>query len=179
MSNGENMSGFENEQFNRHRMTLAALICAILAGCATSPPVLERVGPGPPKIGGAIGNGWLIVYSATRTVPDGGGTFSYPHTGYRIYTDSGKFWKYVHNRMEETDRTPTTVVIPAGDYKVHALSDFGPVVVPVRISPGRATEVKLDFAGTKPGRRSNDVSLVWTPKELSTDPYAVGWRAEQ
>ena len=174
------MSAFKSQGvFNRARVILAGAIFAMLAGCATSPPVMERVGPGPPKTGGAIGDGWLVVYSATRAVPAGGGAFSYPHTAYRIYTESGKFWKYIHNRVEDRDPAPTVVLVPAGDYTVHALSDFGPVIVPVRISPGRATEVKLDFAGTKPSRSTNDLAFVWTPKELSDAPYAVGWRAQQ
>jgi len=172
------MGAFEGQElFKNLRVILAGTIFAVLAGCATSPPVLSRVGPGPPKTGGAVGNGWLVVYSATRAVPNGGGAFSYPHTAYRVYTESGKFWKYVHNRVEDTDPAPTVVSVPAGDYSVHALSDFGPVVVPVRINPGRATEVKLAFAGTKPGRGTNDLSFVWTPIELSKTPYAVGWRA--
>jgi len=67
---------------------VAGTIVCMLAGCATTPQVLDRVGPAPPKVGSSIGEGSLVVYTATETHPDGDSTYYYPHTSYEIGRES-------------------------------------------------------------------------------------------
>src|SRR2546425_645646 len=128
-------------------LILGAAIVAMAAGCSTTPQVLDRVGSAPPTAGSSVGEGRLVVYTATETHPDGDSTFYYPHTSYHIYTPDGKRFKWVENHIGLNDESPMLVTLPAGDFNVHALSDFGPVIVPVLIKPGRTTEVNLDSAG--------------------------------
>ena len=159
-------------------LTLGAVVVSMLAGCSTTPQVLDRVGPAPPKEGGSISEGCLVVSSATETHPDGDGTYYYPHTSYHIYTPCGKRFKWVENHIGLNDESPTQVTIPAGDYDVHALSDFGSVIVPVLIAAGKTTEVTLDTSGANRSRDTNDISVVWQPKGPSKAYYKVGWRAK-
>jgi hypothetical protein len=157
---------------------LGATIVAMVAGCSTTPQVLDRVGPAPPKIGSSVGEGSIVVHTATETHPDGDSTYYYPHTSYDIYTPGGKRFKWVENHIGLNDESPTLVTIPAGEYNVHALSDFGPVIVPVLIKPFKTTEVNLDSATARMSRNTNDTSVVWIPKGPSRAYYVVGARAE-
>lgn len=158
---------------------LGAAITAMAAGCSTTLPVLDRVGPPPPKIGSAAGEGSLVVYTATETHPDGDSTFYYPHSGYAIYTPDGKRFKWVENHVSLNDESPTLTTLPAGNYDVHAQSDFGPVIVPVLIKPFKTTKVNLESATARKSRNTNDTSVVWIPKGRSRAYYEVGPRAEQ
>lgn len=148
------------------------------AVCSTTPQFLDRVGPAPPKVGSSVGEGHLVVHTANDTHPDGDNTYYYPHTSYDIYTPDGKRFKWVENHIGMNDESPTLVTIPAGDYKVHALSDFGPVIVPVLIKPFKTTEVNLDSATARMSRNTNDTSVVWISNGRSRACYEVGWRAE-
>lgn len=157
---------------------LGAAIAAVVSGCSTTVPVLDRVGPAPPKVGGTVSEGRLVVYTATETHPDGDSTFYYPHTSYTINTPEGKCFKWVENHIGMNDESPTLVTISAGEYNVHALSDFGPVIVPVLIKPFKTTEVNLDSATARKSRNTNDTSVVWIPNGPSRAYYKVGARAE-
>ena len=66
------------------------------------------------------------------------------------YTRDGKRFKSVENHVGWNDQSPMLVTIPAGNYDVHALSDFGPVIAPVLIRPGKTTSVNLDSATARP-----------------------------
>jgi len=149
----------------------------IVVGCSTTVPVLDRVGPAPAKVCSAVSEGRLVVYTATETHPDGDSTFYYPHTSYDIYTPDGKHFKWVENHVGSNDESPTLVTIPAGNYDVHAQSDFGPVIVPVVINPLNTTEVNLDSATARMSRTTNDTSVVWIPTGRSRAYYEVGPRA--
>ncbi len=156
---------------------LGVSIAAIVAGCSTAVPVLDRVGPAPSNVGGTVSEGRLLVYTATETHPDGDTTFSYPHSSYTIYTSEGKRFKWVENHLGFNDELPTPVTLPAGNYDVHAQSDFGPVIVPVLIKPLKTTEVNLDSATARMRRNTNDTSVVWIPTGRSRAYYEVGPRA--
>lgn len=161
-------------------LILAAAMIALLAGCSTAPQVTGRVGPAPAKVGisNPVAKGWLVVATATVTHADGDNTYYYPHTSYGIYTPDGKRFKWVENHIGLDDESPTPVSLPAGNYDVHADSDFGPVIVPVVIAAGKTTEVKLDTAGEKGSRNTNDTSVVWLPKGKARAYYPIGWRAD-
>ena len=163
----------------RINLILGAAIVAMVAGCSTTPQVLDRVGPAPPKISSSVGEGRLVVHTATETHPDGDITYYYPYTSYDIYTPDGKRFKWVENHIGLNDESPTLVTIPAGDYNVHALSDFGPVIVPILIKAGKTTEANLDSATARMSRNTNDTSVVWIPKGRSRAYYEVGWRSPQ
>lgn len=157
-----------------------ATAVSLLAGCSTAPMVSGRVGPVPAGNAGAnlASEGSLIVRSETLTIEDGDNSFYHPHTGYRIYTESGKFWKRILNHTGDTDEMAKVVRLPSGNYNVHADSDFGAVVVPVEIVAGRTTVVNLDTAGEHYSPNTNNTSLVWLPTGSSTAYYPIGWRAE-
>lgn len=159
-------------------LILGAAITAMLAGCSTTVPVLDRVGPPPPTTG-AVSEGRLVVYTATETHPDGDSTYYYPHSSYTIYTPDQKCFKWVENHVGLNDQSPMLVTLPAGNYDVHAESDFGPVIVPILIKPFNTTEVNLESITAKKSRNTNDTSVVWIPTGRSRMYYAVGTRAEQ
>jgi len=87
--------------------------------------------------------------------------------------------KSVENHVGWNDQSPMLVTIPAGNYDVHALSDFGPVIAPVLIRPGKTTSVNLDSATARMRRNTNDAAVVWIPTGRSRAYYEVGWRVEQ
>jgi hypothetical protein len=152
---------------------------AVLAagvGCSTPPQILDRVGPLNPEVSGATGEGRLEVATITQTHNESSIDY-YPHTSYRIYSDSGKFVQYVPNNSGHMDESPEVVTLWAGRYQVHALSDFGPVVVPVVINPGQTTQVNLQSATAKMSRNRGDKSVVWMPNGPSSAYYQVGFRA--
>lgn len=157
-----------------------ATAVSLLAGCSTTPMVSGRVGPAPGRNAGAnlAGEGSLIVNSATLTIEDGDNSFYHPHTGYRIYTEPGKFWKSVLNHVNNTDEMAEEVELPSGNYAVHANSDFGAVVVPVEIVAGQTTVVNLDTAGEHYSPNTNNMSVVWLPTGPSSAYYPIGLRAE-
>jgi hypothetical protein len=109
----------------------------------------------------------------------GGETEYYTHTSYRIYSDSGKFFKYVSNSDGDMDESPMLVTIPAGKYDIHAQSDFGPVIVPILIHPGETTMVNLISAEAKKSRTTNDASVVWMPTGHAPFYYQVGPRSQE
>lgn len=159
-------------------LIFGTIIIAMATGCSTTVPVLDRVGPAQPKVGSSVAEGRLVVHTATETHSDGDNTYYYPHTSYTIYTTDGKRFKWVENHVGSHDESPMLVTIPAGNYDVHAQSDFGPVIVPVLIKSFKTTEVNLDSATARKSRDTNDTSVVWIPTGRSRAYYAVGARAE-
>lgn len=122
-----------------------------LGGCADENlTVLPPVGPEQLERSYA---GYLSVYSATEEFNDGG-TMYYPHSDYRLYTNDKHFIKMIHNSISGNDESPQRVILPSGQYIVHALSEIdGPVEVPVTIATGRTTIVHLESS-----RRGVDLS---------------------
>ncbi len=102
---------------------------------------------GPPDHGTRLGEGYLMVYSATDEVSDGELPFN-PHSSYLIYAPDGKLFKSVENHMSRSDEIPDIVRLPAGSYIVEARSaNNGYVRVRVVIKPRRQTILDLDSTG--------------------------------
>ncbi len=151
-------------------MLVAAVSIPLLAGCSSTPIKLAPVGPPPSATN--VPSGWLKVFSATRTVPDGDSTYDYPHTGYRIYTESGKLLEYVPNHIDATDESATLLRIPAGRYNVLARSEpYNMVMVPIVIQAGETTEVHLGAHWKAPANAPTN-EFVYFP-----DGRPVGWKS--
>lgn len=152
---------------------LAVAIVLMLVGCASTPIVLNPVGPPPPGASAAPHQGYLRVYTTTQEHKDGEDTY-HPHTGYDIYTASGFRWKYVRNRIDDTDESPMVVVLPTGNYKIVGRADgYGRITVPVVIKGGMLTEVNLEGWPRKKTPVTDEAEVVRLP-----NGYVVGWRAE-
>ena len=124
-----------------------------------------------------MSDGSLIVRTETETYEVGDNTYYHPHTGYRIYSEDKETSKYIPNNTGKTDETATRVRIQEGNYDIHAWSDFGPVIVPVKIVAGKTTEVNLDTLGVKGSPNPDDTSAVWLPEGKASAYYKIGWLA--
>jgi hypothetical protein len=144
----------------------------ILSSCATAPPlVLQTIGPDP-QFGSRGKEGALQVFTATQTVPVGGMDY-YPHTGYRIYTPEGKFFRYVRNNAGVTDQSPTAVKLPVGNYYLTAMSEgFGVVKVPFQVKGSQMTFIVLDNSRLQDLAGAKDDQVVRMPNNR-----VAGWRA--
>jgi hypothetical protein len=149
---------------------IGAVIIPLLAGCTSTPVVLNSVGPEPINPEALLPKGYLQVFSDTDTIRDGDGPLYYPHTGYSIHDESGKVVQFVPNHIGDTDESPSMASIPAGNYQVVAeSSSYGRVTVPVEIQEGRTTVVHLDRDWT-PSSNTSTNDLVYLP-----DREAIGW----
>jgi hypothetical protein len=154
---------------------VGAAIIPLLCGCASTPVVLDPVGPAPAKPVPASSTtyaptGWLKVLTATRTREIGAESYYYTHTGYRICTGPGQTWKYVANHEGDMDQSAALVKIPAGNYLVVAKSEsYGVVTVPVLVQAGKLTVVHLESHWKAPAHLSTS-KVVCLP---NGDP--VGW----
>jgi hypothetical protein len=91
-----------------------------------------------------VSKGYLIVYSATDRVDDGGVPY-YPHGSYTIYTLDGKLVKTVANHVSDSDETPDLVSLPVGPYLIEAQSEQeGILRVHVLIRAGALTALNLE-----------------------------------
>jgi hypothetical protein len=116
--------------------------------------------------------GFLQIFTATETRPDGDSTYAYPHTGYTIYDQNGKTVKYIPNHLGRMDEVPTVVSIPAGQYKIRADAEhYDRVTFPVEIMPGRTSVVHLEKDSKRPETPLQDSQLIRLP-----DGQVVGWR---
>lgn len=153
---------------------LAAAAASLLAGCSTTPIVLDPVGPPPLGAIAPLHEGYLKVFTATETHPDGDNTCYYPHTGYQIYGPDGKRFKWVENHVGSNDESPMVVALPEGNFKVKAQAEgFGWLTVPIVIKWRALTEVNLETSGRKRAAVTNEGAVVQLP-----NGYVVGWRAE-
>jgi hypothetical protein len=163
---------------------IAAISIPLLAGCSSAPIKLDPVGPAPsspndslmvvtaePAPSSAyIQSGWLKVFTATKSVPNGQ-TYSYPHTGYRIYTESGKLLEFVPNHVDPMDESATLLKISTGKYEISARSEpYNMVIVPVVIQAGKTTEVHLGAHWQAPSNVPTN-EIVYFP-----DGRPVGWK---
>jgi hypothetical protein len=116
--------------------------------------------------------GYLQVFTATETRPDGDSTFAYPHTGYTISDQDGKIVKYIRNHIGRMDGVPTVISIPAGQYRIQADAEhYGRVTFPVEIMPGHTRVVHLEEDLKHPETASQEFQLVRSPSG-----QIVGWR---
>jgi hypothetical protein len=157
-------------------LLISVSIMLLLSSCALTPIAVDPVGPAPtgskPVALNWTGQGWLRVYTATDIVPDGKTAFFYPHTGYEVYTESGKLLEYVPNHVEATDESATLLQIHAGRYRVLAQSErYNAVSVPVVIQPGKITEVHLGCHWLAPSNASTN-EIAYLP-----DGRPIGWKS--
>jgi len=132
----------------RHIALVASLIPVLLAGCVSNPTSLATVGPDTRGRLQAGPDGYLQVYTATETVEVDFKTDFHPHMGYSINDPTGKSSKFVANHTSDLDESPDKVELPPGNYTIVAESTWqGLVSVPVVISKGRTTVVRLDDNG--------------------------------
>jgi hypothetical protein len=149
---------------------IATIGIPLLAGCSSTPIKLDPVGPAPSSA--YVPNGWLKVFSATKSVPNGDDTYYYPHQGYRIYTGSGKLLEFVPNHIDNMDESATLLKIPAGKYEVLARSEpYNMIIVPVVIQAGKTTEVHLGAHWKAPSNAPTN-EIVYFP-----DGRPVGWKS--
>jgi hypothetical protein len=123
---------------------IACNLALLTTGAFAQPTVLNAVGPETDTLQASDFVGTLTVYSATVQRATGSTTYVYPHTSYEVYRNGHPF-RHVINRQSLDLETPTSVVLPKGNYVVVAQSDTqGMVNVPVRIETGRKTVLHLD-----------------------------------
>jgi hypothetical protein len=152
---------------------IGAAIIPLLAGCASTPVALDSIGPAPAKPSGEyVPTGWLRVYTATDAHEIGDNTYYYTHTGYRIYSEDGRLWKYIPNHTGDMDESVANVQIPEGNYRISAQSEaYNFVSVPVIIRADKTTDIHLETTWKAPaGTPTNE--LVYLP-----DGYPVGWKS--
>jgi hypothetical protein len=97
----------------------------------------------------------------------------YQHSGYVIYNEQGKRFKYVGNTTGKWEETPQTVSLRAGRYAVKARAEgygYGVVNVPVVIEPGKTTVVHLEHGWNPPPGSGTEIVS-------ASSGYAVGWRS--
>jgi hypothetical protein len=136
-----------NAAKNLSSLVLAAAI-AVLAGCASQPPVVvnDTVGPdlAKPRINLSQGRGQLVVYSALE-VPNAVSSDFPAHASYDIYDVDGGFVRHVDNRSGPFYQTPATVALAPGKYLVKApATNHGRISVTVVIKEGETTTLDLD-----------------------------------
>jgi hypothetical protein len=119
---------------------------ALLSACANqgTPVAVQAVGPAPREEAAGSREGFLVVYSAWGIVNENKAPVDH-HSRYTIMSDDGKMSHVVINHIDRFDEGPIRVPLPAGPYKVSALSAHsGRVIVPVIIAPRQTTYVYLD-----------------------------------
>lgn len=115
--------------------------------------------------------GFLQVFSATETRPDGDSTYAYPHTAYTISDRDGKSFKYVRNHIGRMDGVPTVVTVPVGQYRIKAQTeDYGDVTFTIEVRPGRVDVVHLERDLKHPGARHDEAQLI-----RLANGQIVGW----
>lgn len=141
------------------RIFLSFVLASLLASCAS-----DKMATGGKS--GAAPVGYLEIFTATKTVPDGDSTYDYPHTGYTIYDEHGRFVQYVPNHAGRMDAVPSRVSVPAGNYRIKATSErHGLVTFPIEIAAGQSRVIHLEGADLKGDRL----------QVRSIDGKAVGW----
>lgn len=123
-------------------------VMAVLAGCASQPPIAVNGTVGPdlakPRINLSQGRGQLVVYSALETADVVSSDFP-THASYDIYDSDGNFVLHVDNRSGSFYQTPATVALAPGKYLVKApATNHGRVSVNVAIKEGETTTLDLD-----------------------------------
>ena len=155
----------------RTNIFLISGIMTVLAGCASTPVVLQPVGPCSARHEASDPNGHLQVYSEKEGQSEGDDSAWYQHSAYVIYDSQGKRVKYVGNTIGKFDETPQTVTLPVGRYIVKARAEgfrYLAIIVPVVIEPGKTTSVHLE-SGWNPPAGSEIIR--------ASSGYAVGWLA--
>jgi hypothetical protein len=146
----------------------AVLLVSLLVSCASNHSS-QRVAEAAREE--ARPTGYLQVFTATETRPDGDSTFAYPHTGYTLYDQNGKMVKYIRNHVGRMDGVPTMISVPAGRYRIKAETEgYGDVTFPIEIKPGRVDVVHLERGSEHAHAHHGESEPVRLP-----DGQVVGW----
>ena len=156
-----------------------AMICSVLAGCATTNNqfVLDPIGPAPSASPASGTRGELVVFTAFDPLPDlNRSPYRRRFTDYRIFSADGvHLVQVVNNNRETLLNSPPVIELAAGSYRVMARANgYGTMTVPVVIQPGRVTTVHLEGSVWWP--RSSTI-FASNPVRLPKGEIA-GWRAE-
>jgi hypothetical protein len=172
----------------------AAVLMAVLAGCATTTKITvnEPVGPCSTGQTGTPSTSALRVFSARERAPldlnrevfcdtDMGrdnSRFEQAHSNYAIYAADGSLVKKVHNARGIYDENPAVVNLPPGHYTIRAEAELSygeivPVEVPVVIRSDKTATVHLEPDWQPSGQVADLAALV-----RASDGRIVGCRAE-
>lgn len=140
----------------RWRVVLFVVTAMWAGSTVRGDTVLAPVGPAAAE--GPRHWGKLIVYSAVApSEPSAAGSVfdweetRFPHTDYTIYRPDGTLYRKVINSFGPHDERAKDVILPSGKYNVRAKSQKeGWVIVPVTISDGKLTVVKLTDSSDAP-----------------------------
>ena len=158
----------------KFRIYCLIMACSILvSGCAfdTQPVALAPVGPHPMPEDAGPGKGSLLVYSAWGALDN---RYYRSHSDYKIFATDGKLVRRVFNTICFDDYDPVEIQLPAGEYRILAMSQSaGRVLVPVRIAAGLTTSVYLDGYDYLRSSSIGSNHVVKLP-----DGQVVGWAAE-
>src|SRR5882724_10607825 len=103
------------------RLCVFAILAIVLAGCAsTKPVVLDPIGPAPHAASGVGTQGSLVVFSAFDPTADLNRTpYRRRYTDYQILAADGKqLVQVVNNNRETLLNNPPAVELAAGSYRV-------------------------------------------------------------
>jgi len=156
------------------KFIIAASITVLpwLSGCAITTTPLTSIGPGRVNSAGRGPDGYLEVYTATRTVDANFHNYFDLHDGYDINDASGKAVKYVDNHDSEIDEGVDRVSLPPGTYTIIARSAWcGLLKIPVDIERGKTTSIHLDGNNWSPTPRPAADELVFLP-----NGEVAGWK---
>jgi hypothetical protein len=91
-----------------------------------------------------------------------------------VYSSDDKLLHHVFNDVGGFDRSPVTLSLPAGEYRVSSfVPGLGQTTVPVQMKPGQTTTLHLDGSANRLKKRVSRENLVWLP-----DGDVAGWRAK-
>lgn len=171
----------KNKQRTRSRLNYFVFcLLSLCASCKTQPAlVLQTVGPSASAVSlgqlDSSGEGFLKVFSATKTRHAGNESKYHPHTDYAIFKTNGSTFRWVENSLDPSDEAAALVYLPSGFYKIQAQDDnYGRVIVPVLIEPWRTTKVYLDARTIDSLEHLDPSNSVCLP-----NGRIVGWRARE
>jgi hypothetical protein len=137
------------------------------------PEVIQPVGPAPGKQASLPDHGYLVVYSGWDIFAGYDESRQERHSGYNLYSETGKKIKRVANYSPNAPEVPDRVELPAGSYKAVVQSKRGrTVTVPVIIREGQTTFVFLDGVTKSGTLLEHQADAVKLP-----DGEIIGWSA--
>jgi hypothetical protein len=141
---------------------------------AKNPEVIQPVGPAPGKQASQANHGYLVVYSAWDVLAGYEESRQERHSGYNLYSETGKRIQRVANYSPNAPEVPDRVELPVGSYKAVVQSKRGrTLTVPVVIKEGQTTFVFLDGVTKSGTLLEHQADAVKLP-----DGEIIGWSAD-
>lgn len=156
------------------RLIVSAVLAGSFGSCSLPQGRLttEPVGPENPRGSVSRGFGQLQVFSETEE-RNSGGILYHLHTPYWVYDPQGKRVESVLNHVGDTDQSPMTVTLAAGEYRVIARAErYGLATIPTIIEGNRLTQIFLEGAGMPKLSPDDEPKVVRLP-----GGPAIGWKA--